>query len=110
MADVIKLVQSDNLPEITLTLTDSSTGEVIDVSSSTTTVNVRFRAVGDTTVLAVLPCLNVTDGSDGKVKFYFPGSTLDVPGGTYEGEIEINFNGLKQTVYDVLKFKVREDF
>lgn len=110
MADVIKLVQSDNLPEITLTLTDNNTGNPIDLSVATTTVNVYFRAVGESTVLATLPCSKVNGGADGKVKFYFVGSTLNVEAGAYEGEIEISFNGQKQTVYDLLKFKVREDF
>lgn len=110
MADVIKLVKDDNLPEITLTLTDTNTGNAIDLSASTTSVNVYFRAVGSTNVLATLSCSKVSGGSDGKVKFYFPNSTLNVDAGPYEGEIEINFNGQKQTVYDVLKFKVREDF
>lgn len=110
MAEVIKLVQSDNLPEITLTLTDVNTGDAIDLSASTTSVNVYFRALGSTTVLATLSCSKVSGGADGKVKFYFPGTTLNVDAGPYEGEIEINFNGQKQTVYDLLKFKVREDF
>jgi len=109
MADVIKLVKDDNLPEITLTLTDRVTGDPIDLSAASTTVTVDFRALGGTTV-TVLNCLKVTNGADGKVKFFFPGNTLAVEAGPYEGEININFNGLKQSVYDVLKFKVREDF
>ena len=110
MADVIKLVQNDNLPEITLTLTDANSGSAIDVSDPTTSVKVRFRAVGSTTLIATLDCVNVNSGTDGKVKFWFPNNTLDVEAGAYEGEIEINFNGNKQTVYDILKFKLREDF
>lgn len=110
MSDIIKLVQGDNLPEITLTLTDVNTGNAIDLSASTTSVNVYFRALGSTTVLSTLSCSKVNGGSDGVVKFYFPGSTLNVDAGPYEGEVEINFNGQKQTVYQLLKFKVREDF
>ncbi len=110
MADVIKLVKDDNLPEITLTLTDTTSGLPLDLSAPTTSVVVQFRAVGGTSVLEVFQCVNVTNGEDGKVKFFFPGSSLDVPAGLYEGEIEIDFGGLRQTVYDLLKFKVREDF
>jgi len=44
------------------------------------------------------------------VRFGFPGNTLDVEQGVYEGEIEISFNGQIQTVFDVLKFYVRQDF
>ncbi len=106
----IKLVQGDNLPEITLTLTDSNTGSAIDLSAATTTVQVKFRAAGTSTVLATLACSKVTDGSDGKVSFFFPGSTLNIAAGAYEGEVEISFNGLIQTIYDVIKFRLREDF
>lgn len=106
----IKLVQGDNLPEITLTLTDGNTGNPIDLSAATTTVEVKFRAAGSSTVLATLSCSKVNGGGDGKVKFFFPGTTLNIAAGAYEGEIAISFNGLIQTVYDVIKFRLREDF
>jgi hypothetical protein len=38
-------------------------------------------------------------------------TTLDVAAGTYEGEIELEDTaGKKQTIFDKLKFKVRDDF
>jgi hypothetical protein len=109
MAERIKLVQGDNRPYITLTLTDSS-GDAIDLSDGTTSVVVYFRAAGSTTVLATLATTKVDSGTTGKVMFNFPGTTLNVDAGAYEGEIEISFNGEKQTVYQTLKFVVREDF
>jgi hypothetical protein len=55
----------------------------------------------------------VVDGPAGQVAFY-PASApemLQGPAGDYEGEIEITFaDDQVQTVYDLLKFKVREDF
>ena len=52
----------------------------------------------------------VTDGTNGKVATNFPTGTLDTAG-TFEGEIEITFgNGGRQTVYDLIKLKVRSDF
>lgn len=105
----IKLVRGDNRPYITLTLTDS-TGTVIDVSDGATTVVVYFRAAGSSTILATLSTTKINGGVDGQVKFNFPGTTLDVEPGGYEGEIEISFAGEIQTVYQVLKFTVREDF
>jgi hypothetical protein len=110
MAEKIKLVQGDTLPSIKLTLTDPTSGAVIDVSNESTVVNVYFRAVGGTTVLSTLACTKETDGTDGEVRFDFSGGALNVPAGPYEGEIEINFNGNLQTVYEKLKFSVREDF
>lgn len=109
MADKIKLVRGDNRPYVTITLTDSS-GTAIDLSDSQTTVVVYFRAQGTTTVLTTLATTKINSGTTGQVKFNFPGSTLNVDPGSYEGEIEISFNGEKQTVYEVLKFTVREQF
>jgi hypothetical protein len=104
---VIKLVQGDNLPFIRMTLTNPD-GTAVDVS--TATVTVKFRAVNTTTTLSTITCTNVNTGSDGLVKFNFPGNTLNVDPGQYEGEVEINFAGLYQTVYNVLNFLVRKQF
>lgn len=106
----IKLVQGDNLPEVTLTLTDAQTGNPIDLSAPTTTVVVKLRAQGGTTVLATLTCSKPNGGDDGVVMFYFPGATLDIAPGQYQGEIEMNFNGLIMTVYDLLQFTLRAEF
>ena len=106
---VIKLVQGDNLPEITLTLTDKQTTNPIDLSASTTTVQVKLRALASTTVLSTLPCSKV-DAVNGVVKFYFPSTTLLVDAGEYEGEIEMSFNGQILTVFDLLQFTVRAQF
>jgi hypothetical protein len=103
----IKLVRGDNRPYIRLVLRDVD-GNPIDLESST--VNVYFREAGATSILATLPCTLVNNGEFGEVIFNFPGNTLDVEPGLYEGEIEINFGGEIQTVYDILKFNVRDQF
>lgn len=108
MAEIIKLVANDNLPQVLLTLTDDTTGLPIDVSAAT--VSVKFRAQGSTVILSTLACTNQNTGADGKVLLNFPGTSLAVAAGMYEGEIEINYGGSIQTVYDILKFKVRSDF
>lgn len=107
MSNTIKLVQGDNLPYIRVALKNAD-GTAMDVSDAT--VVVKFRAAGSTTTLSILNCTFVTDGTDGLVVFNFPGTTLDVDAGAYEGEIEIDFAGQIQTVYNLLKFLVREDF
>jgi len=104
---VIKLVQGDNRPYIRLRLT-SQDGDPIDVSSAT--VVVKFRAGNSQTVLATLPCAKINGGEDGVVVFNFPGATLAVPAGVYEGEVEIDFGGEIQTVFDVLQFNLRAEF
>lgn len=110
MAEKIKLVQGDTRPALIITLTDETTGNPIGISGSTPVL--KFRAVGSTTVLSTITGV-VTDGVNGVVAFYWVSqpTSLDVEAGDYEGEIEITFaDGQKQTVYDLLKFKVREDF
>lgn len=106
MAERIKLVQNDNRPYITLTLTDPATGSAINLTGAT--VVVYFRAAGSSTVLATLST-SITNAAGGVCRFNFPGSTLNVDAGAYEGEVEITFpGGDVQTVYDLLKFTVRE--
>jgi hypothetical protein len=110
MAEKIKLVQGDNLPYITLTLTSSDTGSPIDLSDPGTVVRVYFRAAGSSTILSTLTCSKVDNGLTGKVRFNFPNNTLDVEPGAYEGEVEIDFGGSTQTVFEILKFAVRSQF
>ncbi len=116
MAEKIKLVQGDTLPYIKLTLSDPETGERINVSDPDVIVRVKFRAAGSTTVLSTLICQKLIEapgtvaGDRGVVRFNFPNGTLDVEPGLYEGEVEIDFDGQVQTVYEVLKFNVRQQF
>ena len=109
MAEKIKLVQGDTRPQIKVTLTDEGTGAIIDITGAT--CRLKFRAVGSTVVLDTLTG-TVTNGSAGEVVFTWNPTSLDVEPGDYEGEIEVDFanNGGRQSVYELLKFKVREDF
>ena len=110
MADVIKLVKGDEKPVIILTLTDDVTGAALDLSAGTTVVTVKFRARGGTTLLSTISTTKLSGGTTGKVQFDFSGGILDVAAGAYEGEIIINYNSSIQTVYDTLRFRVRENF
>lgn len=108
MSDIIKLVQGDTLPTITVTLTDEFTGAAVDITGAA--VVVKFRAMNTTTVLSTLTGTLVTPAS-GIFSFSFPAPALDVADGLYEGEIEVTFSGgAIQSVYDLLKFRVRADF
>jgi len=126
MTERIKLVQGDTRPQLVLSLTDDKTGGSIDVS--TATVRLRFREAETTDVLATLVADKIpgkvnTDGSidftgpyaqsgkGGRCVFNWTAEALDQQPGNYEGEIEITFEDTTiQTVYDVLKFKLREQF
>ena len=110
MSEKIKLVQNDTRPALVCTITDETTGSAVDISGAT--IVLKFRAAGATELTATVPG-TVTNGSAGQVAFY-PASApemLQGAAGDYEGEIEITFADSQiQTVYDLLKFKVREDF
>lgn len=105
ISDAIKLTAGDNKPDILIALKDEFTGKPIDIAASTTTVAVLFRYAGTDQTIATIPC--VKTGAAGTVRFNFPGTTLSVPAGLYDGKIEIDFNGEKQSMYDLLKFRVR---
>lgn len=110
MADKIKLVQGDTRPAIVCTITDDTTGQAINLTGAT--LLLKFRQVGSSALTASVNGA-VTDGPNGVAAFYPASAPAMLQGepGDYEGEIEITFqDGQVQTVYDVLKFKVREDF
>ena len=108
MTDKIKLVQGDTRPYITLTLKNPD-GSSINLAGAT--VVVYFRAVGASSILSTIPCTLINGGISGMLYFNFPGTTLNVDPGLYEGEVSITFAaGEIQTVYDVLKFQVRQQF
>lgn len=109
MAEKIKLVQNDTRPALVCTLTDEVTGEPITVTGATP--RLKVREVGST-ALQVTLVGTVADGPNGVVAFYpalYP--EMLEKAGDFEGEIEIEFSdGQLQTLYDILKFKIREDF
>lgn len=110
MAEKIKLVQGDTRPALVVTLTDDQTGNAISVTGAT--VRLKFREIGSETVLSTITG-SVAGTPVGQVVFHWASvpTSLNVEPGDYEGEIEITFaDGQIQTVYDLLKFKVRQDF
>ncbi len=114
MSSTILLVEGDNLPNVQVTLTNTATGKPLDLSAATNgftpTLTAKMRQMGTTTVLAVIPVTFVNSGSDGLVEFAFAGNTLQVAAGMYEFEIDINWNGSIQTVFDTLRARVRQRF
>lgn len=110
MAEKIKLVQGDTSPQIRLTLTDESSGDPIDLTGATVTLH--FRAVGSTTVLFSREALvNPETADTGVCVIEWQSGDLNVDFGDYEGEVEIVLaDGRRETLFDLLKFKIREDF
>lgn len=110
MTEKIRLVRNDTRPVLVCTITDDTTSQPINLAGAT--VRLKFRAVGATALTATVTG-TVTDAASGVVAFY-PSTAPEMLAGSagdYEGEIEITFADTQvQTVYDTLKFKVREDF
>lgn len=110
MADKILLVQGDTAPPLNVTLTDTNTGSAINITGAT--VRLKFRALGSETLTATLVG-SVTDGAAGKVSFFWSDDPTALAGdaGDYEAEIEVTYSdSTVQTVYDLLKFKLRQEF
>ena len=121
--NTIQLVAGDDRPEINLTIRDANTavaGLNLDPDDVTTwapidisghVVRVKFRALGSASVLDTIICVKLFPYTDGKCFMPWNPATLDVPAGTYEGEIELtSAEGSVLTIFDRLKFKVRSEF
>lgn len=124
MSSKILLVQNDTRPLIVVSLTDDETGLPVELIGAT--AKLYFRAVGSTSLKdtlngQLLAGIVLEDGSidsaapynvpgsGGRLQFPFNLTTLDAAG-AFEGEIEVTFaDAGVVTLYDKLKFKVRED-
>ncbi len=120
-SSTIKVVVGDTHPELNFTLRDSNTaatGKTLDAEDPTTfapidltgsTTRVRIRKIGTTTILKTITC-SITNASAGKCAMAFTNDTFTTAG-FYEGEMEITkSDGNIQTVNDLIKFNVRDDF
>ena len=120
--ETINLVQGDTKPQLNFTLRDSKTavaGKTLDEDDSSTwaiiditgySIELKFRAANSSTVLFT-ESLGITSASGGTCYMIWPADSLAVAAGRYEGELPLTDGSSKvQTVYDKLKFKVREQF
>lgn len=105
------LVQGDDAPQIKVTLSRDTSGDIIDLTNATVTL--KFRKKGTSTILSSLESISATeDKALGVAVFSWGSSDLDITAGNYEAEIEIVYtsSGAVETVYETLDFVVREDF
>lgn len=109
MSERIKLVRGDTSPQIRLALTDTTTSQPIDLTGCTVTLH--FRATETDTVLFSRPAfINPDTATTGVCFIQWEEGDLDVDAGSYEGEIEVvRPTGARETIYDMLKFRVRDD-
>ena len=114
MANKIKLVRNDTLPRLRVTIYDVDTKEPVDLSGCL--VKMKIREPGSETLKTTLIGTLVASpgsqigGAGGVVTFDFGPDDLDTEG-SYEAEYEVTFaNGRNQTVYEVDRLTIREDF
>lgn len=107
------LVSNDTNAEISATLTRADSGLAVDLSDIGHAVYLRFRAAYSTSVLFTLTGLEAQpdDFASGVVAFDFGSNLTGLAAGDYDGEIEVKYpDNTRETVYEVVKFIVREDF
>lgn len=103
----IQLVQGDTGPQIKADITRDGSAE--DLTGATAVL--RFRKKKTDTVLFTLSSVSSADQlAVGELYFVFSSGQLDLDEGFYEGEIEIVSSGVRETVYEVVDFFLREDF
>lgn len=110
MAQTFKYVQGDTGPQIKVALTEEDSGNAVDLTGATVTLH--FRIAGEDSVLFSRALyINPDTATNGEAVLQWETNDLNVDAGVYEGEIEVvRSNGLRETLYDKLKFKIREDF
>jgi hypothetical protein len=110
MVERIKLVQNDSRPALVCNIVDGA-DEDEPLNLTDAVVRLRIKRSDEQEVLATIVG-SVTNGPLGQCVFYpalAPEMMSDY--GPFRGEIEITFDdGQVQTVYDLIRFTVREEF
>jgi len=103
-------VQGDTGPQLRLTLTDEDTDTATDLTGAT--VKMHFKASGATSVLySKTLYVNPQTPTLGIALVNWATGELDYDAGTYYGEIEVTkASGQIETIYDTIRFNLREDF
>jgi len=129
MTSRIKLVQNDTQPPLVVSLKQKPSDDPLDFSNASDVVRLKMRELGSTTLQETVVGTKLTGflkangtidtdapynvaGAGGRVQFEWAGTdALTGDAGRYEGEIEITYaDGTVQTVYEELRFTIREEF
>ena len=108
--EVYRYVQGDTGPQIRLTLTDEDTGTATDLTSAEVKLFMKAEA-GGPVVLDKTLYINPETAETGVAIVNWSTGDLDQTPGIYHGEIQITRgSGVRETLYEVLRFKIREEF
>jgi len=105
----INLVQGDTGPQIKVVLTREGQTTPEDLGGATAVL--RFRKKNTKTVLFTLNHVSGVDQlAAGELYFVFSAGQLDLDPGFYQGEVEVILDGVRETIYELVDFYLREDF
>ena len=105
----IRLVRNDTGPQLRFTLTDSTTGNPVDLTGATVTLH--FRAINSDVLLFSRPASVIAPATAGIAVLQWVVGDLDLDAGEYEGEVEVvGGGGARETIFNVLQFELRDDF
>ena len=108
MAEIIQLVRNDTGPALELSLSDSD--GPADLSDSTVFFYLR-RNPREGVLLTREATVPSNTATEGKAYVFWGEGDLDLPGGVYEAEIEIQGSGgARQTVFEIFEIEIRDDF
>jgi hypothetical protein len=119
MASVVRLVQGDDLPGVSLTIRDSNkaaAGQELDRRDTSTWAPVDLR---NSSLFAVISRIGENrqidtvfiapqDPQNGVVILHLDDCTFLYEVGLYECEVTVRFDAGQQTVYDRVQFDVKE--
>lgn len=110
MAETFRYVKGDNGPQLKVVLTNEDDSTAVDLTGGSVTLH--FRAAGETTVLFSRAFfISSNNASNGIAILQWQDNDLDIGAGVYEGEIEVvRASGLRETLFETLKFRVRDEF
>lgn len=107
---LIELVQNDTGPQMLLTLRDSDTLELMDLSRIGTEVHMHISTGPSSAAKAIIPMFPGPDALKGEVMLDWTAGTPGVMDtvGNYYGEIQITWpDGRIQSTPSKLKFRIR---
>ena len=106
----IKIVSGDSDQILSLNISEFPSGSKIDLTGGS--VSFKFRKVGTTNTLFTKAGTIGSGGASGDCSVLLASADLvGLTAGDYEAEVEVTqANGTRQTVFDPVEFRVREDF
>lgn len=108
MTDKIRLVRGDTEPQVRIALTDEVTNNPTNLTGCTVTLHMRSVDTG-LFVFSRPATINPANASTGVCYIVWEEGDLDQEPGNYDGEVEVvRADGSVETIYDLLKFKIRE--